>query len=98
VIGTSAAGASWITLGVPEGAIALSIETPGDGVAVATLEHCDAAVMRAADGGTSWDEAFCLKGGEPRVVAAAGDTVVAQAGDRLQISTDPGSTWRRVRE
>jgi hypothetical protein len=97
VIGTSDAGASWITLGVLDGAVALSFETPGDGLAVATQEDCDAAVMRTADGGTSWDRAFCLKGGARRAVAAVGDTLVAQAGERLQISTDAGSTWRRVR-
>jgi hypothetical protein len=97
VSGTSDAGSSWLTLGQLDGAVAMSFETPGDGVAVAEQSDCDAAVMRTSDGGASWVEVSCLEGGAPRAVTSAGDTVLAQVGDRLQISTDGGSTWRRFR-
>jgi hypothetical protein len=80
VIGTSDAGASSIMLGVLDSAVALSFETPDDDVSAATQEDCDAAVRRTADGGTCWEQAFCLKGCAPQAVAAVGDTVVAQAG------------------
>ena len=99
MIGTSDAGASWIMLGVLDGALAVSFETHDDGVAMATQEDCDAAVcvLRTADGSTCSETAFCLTGGAPQVVGAVGDTVVAQARDRLHISTDAGRTRHHVR-
>ena len=97
VSGTSDAAISWLTLGKLDGGTAMAFQTPGDGYAVAVQDDCDAALMRTKDGGTSWNEVSCLKGGAPSAVAFTGDTVVAQAGDRLQISTDGGSTWRRIR-
>jgi photosystem II stability/assembly factor-like uncharacterized protein len=97
VKGTSDGGAGWNTLGQLVGAVDLAYQTPGDGVAVAVLDDCDAAVMRTADGGTTWDQASCLTGGQAVAVATAGDRVVAMAGDRLQLSTDGGRTWRRLR-
>lgn len=97
VSGTSDSAISWLTLGKLDGGTAMAFQTPGDGYAVAVQNDCDAALMRTRDGGTSWSEASCLKGGAPRAVAFTGDTVVAQAGDRLQISTDAGGTWRRIR-
>ena len=75
----------------------MAFSTPGDGLAMVKQSDCDAALMRTTDGGTSWHQVSCLKGGAPRGVAFIGDTVVAQAGDALQISTDGGSTWRRIR-
>jgi hypothetical protein len=65
-------------------------------VAVATQSDCAAAFMRTVDGGTSWSEVSCLKGGQPQAVAESGGVTVAQAGQRLQLSTDGGSSWRRL--
>jgi hypothetical protein len=64
---------------------------------MATQEDCDAAVMRTADGSTCREQAFCRTGGAQQAVVAVGAPLVAQARDRLHISTHAGSTGHRVR-
>jgi hypothetical protein len=97
VEGTGDGGDSWVLLGSLDGAVDLSFEGVGDGVALAKQDGCPAAVMTTADGGTTWTQAACLQGGRPRAIASSGETEVAQAGDVLQLSTDGGRTWTRVR-
>ena len=93
IVGTSDEGASWVTLGRLDGAVAIRFTSPGDGYAVAARGGCAAAVMETADGGSSWEELTCLGKGQPRSVAAEGDIRAALVDGDLHVSSDNGSTW-----
>ena len=94
--GTGDGGDSWVLLGSLDGAVDLSFQGVGDGVAVAVQDGCPAAFMRTVDGGTTWTRVTCLQGGAPRAVTLSGAWAVAQVGGRLQLSTDSGGSWRKV--
>ena len=93
VLGTSDGGSSWVTLGRLDGAVSIRFTSPGEGVALAAQDGCPAAVMETSDGGATWDRQICLDGENPRAIGAAGDLVVAQVGDVVDVSTDGGASW-----
>ena len=92
-MGTSDGGVSWVQLGRLNGAVSFEFSTPGDGVAIAVLRGCPAAVMITSDGGAQWSQMACLEGDEPRAISRAGDHLVAVVGQQTAVSTDGGKTW-----
>jgi hypothetical protein len=93
LLGTSDGADSWVQLGRLDGAGSIDFSTPGDGVALAGLEGCSAAVMTTSDGSTNWSRLACLNGGEPRAISREGEDLVALVGDKALRSADGGSTW-----
>lgn len=93
ILATSDAGTSWVTLGRLPGAVSIRFTTPSAGVALVRQDGCRAAVLESSDGGSRWSRQTCLTGGAPLAVAAAGDLVVAQRSEAVDVSTDAGATW-----
>lgn len=70
VLGSSDAGATWVTLGRLRGGVAIDYLTPGDGYGVSARRGCPAALVRTTDGGADWERLACLDGGPARAVSA----------------------------
>lgn len=87
---------NWQQVGAVPGATAIRFPTPYQGFALAPgSKGCRTALMVSTNSGATWREHGCLEGSPGRALASsASGGLLALVGDRLQVSTDNGASWR----
>lgn len=101
---TSDGGDHWRNVPGLSGVTSVAFTAAGGGFALASVDGCAAAVLRAAGQMTGWRATACLDalagsataaGGVPpqMAIAASGTVVAAQLGTVFTLSTDSGANW-----
>lgn len=94
ILGTSSAGAEWVTLGRVKGAESVVFTAPETGYALVAGRECDGlGVTVTNDGGSTWRGEHCSPVEPPATLAAADDTVMVVGGDAVEVSADGGRSW-----
>ena len=94
ILGTSSAGAEWVTLGRLEDALTVAFSSPATGYALAEDPDCEGlSVLETNDGGTTWQGVHCSPVHGPAAIAADGDSVAVVGADRVDASPDAGQSW-----